>query len=390
MGDAQPSSSSLSASPDLAATVTTMMQQVNQLGAMVMEMRQAQMAWSAQPKVEKKKREPLGSDSLKELKKQFRVSDFTGRASQSMNMQALARSFLSECEQKYKMCQVPFEDGQDNTEAVATAIAHLKEQAMSWWTSVEDNQQQYPNIRQQWSVFRRAFSDQYLPPQHAISARARLHTIRQGDRDSIQFYCHLFRTLRAEAGGMNEEDALLIFRRGLKPHLRTIVNNRNPTTVEQAMAYAVEAECFDRVERALQQPSVNSNRNGGWKNRTGSYGHWTQSTNTRFSNQTATVTDTSTPMEIGMRSDEEDPTEHGNDDELHEQQLHAMQQTRRGVSGNRRLTDEERARCMSAGLCFACRRPGHRARECPTSSPSVPSLRSMMVKPSVQQQPKNQ
>ena len=132
----------------------------------------------------------------------------------------------------------------DGKEQVKFAACYFRDAALTWWVKDPNNR----NIVT-WQQFKRALMDRFLPLDAAISARQKLRLIRQGFKVTVTQYAELFQRTLIPITDMSETDKINYFITGLQPQLMIKVMEKKPTTLMQAIMFAVERETFNNYAR---------------------------------------------------------------------------------------------------------------------------------------------
>ncbi|OMJ10971.1 Retrotransposon-derived protein PEG10 [Smittium culicis] len=189
---------------------------------------------------------------------------------------------------------------------IAVVASNLEKNALAWfqaWFNSVDE----PFTS--WATFEKEIKKRFQSPQRKRRLRDELFELRQ--KNSMVEYVEEFQRLVALIGTMTAEEALYKFVRGLKPHIRNLVLIQDPTTLMEAMKMA---EIFDAGTKASNN-------------------------NYRF-NFSPNFQRRSTPVP-------HDPNR--------------MDVDAIGSTATDTLTQEE---CKRKGLCFYCKKRGHRAYQC--------------------------
>ena len=197
---------------------------------------------------------------------------------------------------------------------------------------------------------------------------------------------------------LSKDEAIIHFLRGLKDNIREQVNNRNPIDIEQAMAYAQQADLNYKFGDRLSSMGARRGGRGGQQQRYTMERSWGYSGGGRgpvrgWSSQQQIVggsSDSAVPMELGARgtdgewdenpnpfnTDSEDQSNEAYENDRSNMQLNAIGGQRGGRMNYGRgggrtggrpspfLPSEEYQRCRAENRCFACGQPGHRRIDC--------------------------
>lgn len=207
-------------------------------------------------------------------------------------------------------------------EKIILATGLLRGAALSWWRSVELALN--PPIT--WADFRARMKEAFQPINPVESARDRLARLRQ--TTSANAYAALFRNITLEIPGITDDEKKDRFIRGLKRRTQEEVRLRTPATFEHAVQLAVRYD-------SLMRP--NNWSNGTARDGSSSYGP--------------------APMELGAINNTSRPNGHHPNGRYPNGSSSPNQRTK--------LNPELRQQLIKEGKCFYCRRPGHRALQCP-------------------------
>jgi len=208
-------------------------------------------------------------------------------------------------------------------EKITLATGLLRGAALAWWRCAE----RAPNTPITWEDFRARMKETFQPINPVETARDRLARLRQ--TISVNAYAALFRNITLEIPGITDDEKKDRFIRGLKRRTQEDVRLRTPATFEQAVQLAVRYD-------SLLRPT-------GWNSNSARDSH-------------STANNGPTPMELGALSKVDYPNG---------KPPNGQHPNGRNRNGHPRLTDEMRQQLMKEGKCFYCRKPGHRATNCP-------------------------
>jgi hypothetical protein len=233
---------------------------------------------------------------------------------------------------------------------VAFAASFLRNAAATWWRARTIAAEDDPNELMElgsWDGFMGALLKQFKPLNSAKVARDRLHRLRQ--TGSVIELTHYFNTLCADVPNMSEEEKMDKFRRACKPSIQQRLELEDPETLFEMQAMA------QRLDEIM------------WKFQT----HNKSSSTRKY--QSSFLYRNPNAMELDAVSEQEDeqkPSEEEDEDE--EETLNALSKRPRRKpfknskgTGKKPMNYNEKVRCMQSGLCFKCKKAGHRIRECP-------------------------
>jgi hypothetical protein len=309
------------------------------------------------------------SNSKVFLPKIRQPSAFTG------NVMGLAIDrWLSEIEQQFAYYS---QSGGFSTDAqrIQYAAAYFNGIAHQWWETQSDR-----GTLNDWSAFVERLHTRFRPVQAAMIARQQLDKLRMREGTSVNSYISHFHSITIPIQDMNENDRIHAFARGLTQRLATKVWERNPSTLQEAIDYAVMAEATGIYAYRGSHPS--------YTNRSTSSGPHMGSA----------------PMEVNnFALDEQMPEEQPIDGDIPaaaptgenlmeamiqaavEQRINAMMSNfkpggnrsfSKGNSSNKNhipgLKAEEISKLMRENRCFRCKQVGHRKDDpkCPKNQKS--------------------
>jgi hypothetical protein len=124
-----------------------------------------------------------------------------------------------------------------DAQRIQYAVANFSGVAHQWWESQEDR-----NTLDSWTTFVERLHSRFRPINAPQLARQRLDKLRMRDNTSVNTYISQFHTITMPIVNMGEDDRIHTFIRGLTQKLATKVLERNPTSLKEAIDYAVMAE----------------------------------------------------------------------------------------------------------------------------------------------------
>lgn len=192
------------------------------------------------------------------------------------------------------------------------AVALLREHALLWWVQLPVNER-----ASTWPEFSAALLAYFVPRSASTTARDAMAKLQQ--RGSVRAYTAEFKKLLLQIPDIGEADKRDRYCRGLKEKVRLQVAFAGPSTFEEMCSIA------DQIDSIIYANVSSADR---------SYG--------------ASPLDISSsgpvPMDIGAISERPSYAD---------------------TARIKKLTDSERAKLRESGGCFYCRKPGHRALQCP-------------------------
>ena len=241
--------------------------------------------------------------------------------------------FLMTLERYLRLTGVPVENWVD------FAASFLRHQADKWFRVQLCTYGENSRFAHQYPVFKQEFIKQFKPINSVLTARDRISQLRQ--MGSAIAYTHRFLELKLEIPDMSEAEAKDRYMRGLKTHVYQKVRLENPNSLSETIRVAQQ---FDEVVFNCRKSVGMFNRN-------------------------------SNAMELDAMDDDDDQKDSLVEFEEEEDTLNTMKnrkptkrfQTRiiKKKPTSSQMVYNEKVRCMQSGLCFKCKEPGHRIRECP-------------------------
>ena len=200
-------------------------------------------------------------------------------------------------------------------ENYATGVWHitnyLSDEAAVWWrlycADVENGRSPPVN---NWEELKAIMLRRFSEVNRTVAIKDQYSNLRQ--TGSVRQYINKFRELVVELPNETEWDRVYQFLKGLKPAIQSNTRTHKPSTLEEAMDIA------DEADRAMYHA-----RSGGYR-----------------------------AAPISQRSQ-------GNNNGPRAMDL--------GAVG---MTESEKQRCIRDGLCFICKKPDHPARDCPDKDKS--------------------
>jgi hypothetical protein len=234
---------------------------------------------------------------------------------------------------------------------VAFAASFLRHNAATWWRArtlaAEDDPNELMDLGS-WDGFKEALLKQFKPLNSAKVARDRLHSLRQ--TGSVIELTHYFNTLCADVPNMTEEEKMDKFRRACKPSIQQRLELEDPETLFEMQAMA---QRLDEIMWKFQNQNKSSS---------------SRKYQPSFSNRNPNAMQLDA---VSEEDDEQSASEEEGEDEDEEESLEALSKRPRRPFKNSKSNSKkpmnynEKVRCMQSGLCFKCKKAGHRIRECP-------------------------
>jgi hypothetical protein len=241
--------------------------------------------------------------------------------------------FLVTLERYLRLSEVPVEQWVDY------AASFLRHQADKWYRVRVTTHGERSAFTTDYKTFKEEFLKQFKPMNSVQTARDKITKLRQ--TGSAVTYTHRFLELKLEITDMSDAEAKDRYIRGLKAHVFQKVRVENPTTLNETIRMAQQ---FDEAVFNCRQAVGGYSRNPD-------------------------------AMELDvMGEDDQENSEEDSEDEddtlnLIKGKSRPTKRNSKSVfkkkSSGTRTNYTERVRCMQAGLCFKCKKTGHRIRDCP-------------------------
>jgi hypothetical protein len=303
------------------------------------------------------------------------ITPFTGTGG---NLGAVVDTWLEDLQQTFDYYGAT--DFPDDKAKLRLATTYLRSGARTWWTtaSKQTDVNGDPAIST-WDEFVAALHRRYRPALPAELARRKLKDLKQ--RGNVNSYAGLFQQLLAYIPNKSEEDSIFDFRCGLDKAIAARVAEKDPSTLDEAIMIAVQAELYvGRTAGAGYSSFGNRSASSGNHSSSSSAPMDINNLNAGFDHDGAT-TDPSDHDEPTTTA----PTDHllaavlSKFDSL-ETRLNALSSSRPAskssgapkakvpsapIQAPTKLTDAERDRCHRENRCLRCREKGHWGNECP-------------------------
>lgn len=203
-----------------------------------------------------------------------------------------------------------YTQGEDADRAFAVAVSYLEGDAHTWFQTYKTT-----NEVRTWEELKEALLKRFNPLDKTLAARDKLARWRQVK--DVSAFNRDFLQILLDIPDISEAEKLDRYTRGLKSHLWEPLCTKTYETLEQCMTDALKVEAAKRGNN--------------------------QRINTSFRGKPAAIgpsgsnggTSGSVPMDLSA------------------------------TDVIKKLTPEERERCMKEGLCLRCRAKGHMAKDCP-------------------------
>lgn len=206
--------------------------------------------------------------------------------------------------------------GEPDERRVPYATTLLRKNALLWWQSLRPEERPAT-----WADFSRVLIEYFQPLSATIVARDNLARLYQ--KTSVKAYVEEFKSQVLNIPDITDAEKLDKFRRGLKREVRLHVAFANPPTFDSAVTVA------EQIDEVLYTHRTNMPR---------------PYVNMRSSRPSSTHQ--AVPMELGAIQERRTYTDVAR-------------------TSFKKLTPEEKAELNRVNGCYYCRKPGHRAPECP-------------------------
>jgi hypothetical protein len=229
------------------------------------------------------------------------------------------------------------------------AASLLRDGALTWWRAKNIAAEDDAQLQQlyEWETFSNELKQQFKPINSEKIARDHLYHLKQ--TKSVLQLITVFNTICADIPGITEEEQMDKFRRACKPVIQRKLDIEDSKTLFEMQSLA------QRLDQIY------------WNHRSSQFKPFQQS----YRNPNAMDVDA---MYV---DDDDDDQKHSSDNEQEYETLNAIRgrrsqqrSYRKSVSKQKpsqsKLNYNEKIRCMQSGLCFKCKKQGHRIRECPT------------------------
>jgi Retrotransposon gag protein/Zinc knuckle len=124
------------------------------------------------------------------------------------------------------------------------AVAFFSGPAMHWWDHETDR------VGLDWAGFVRRLHGRFRPVQAAMLARQRIGKLSQRNGQTVNQYTSLFQTTMTPIVDMGDADQVHHYVNGLIPYVAGKVWERHPTTLKEAIDFAVSVEAMGQYGRA--------------------------------------------------------------------------------------------------------------------------------------------
>ena len=139
--------------------------------------------------------------------------------------------------------------------AVPYAAAFLRDSALTWYRNyLAAVQRGVAHLYHSWDDFKAALITHFTPISPERTARQKLDTLEQGGK-SARAYAEKFNLCMLELPDMNEKDRIHRFLMGLRPEVRIHVELKSPTTLSDAVEWAIQADSLLWQSKKQRRPS---------------------------------------------------------------------------------------------------------------------------------------
>lgn len=129
----------------------------------------------------------------------------------------------------------------DTQEAVRISAGYLADSALTWYRlHLMDIARGVAAPYTNWEDLKTALINRFTPISPERTARQKLTTLRQ--RQSARTYAQEFNLCMLELPDMDEKDRIHRFMEGLKPEVRIHVELKNPVTLAETVAFAIQTD----------------------------------------------------------------------------------------------------------------------------------------------------
>jgi hypothetical protein len=250
--------------------------------------------------------------------------------------------------------------GVNDPQRVPYAASFLRDYAATWWrarctaqaavtsSSSSSSSSSSGTATMTWRQFTAAITQQFKPLNASKIARDRLHRLRQ--TGSVLQLTTMFNTLCADVPTMSEDEKMDKFRRACKPAIQQKLELEDPRTLFQMQMMAQRLDEIYWKYNSAPNKLPRDSRRPSYKN--------------------------PDAMELDNIEENEEQNSSVESENDEEEQLQSMRGRSRASKrnpkksyhkkpNNPKMNYNERVRCMEKGLCFKCKKTGHRIRECP-------------------------
>lgn len=275
-------------------------------------------------------------------------------------------SWLYELELYFEAMKVP----QDNDQKrILFTKAQLRGAASAWFQhldTIQDDSAQTQALT--WNQFKQLLTDRFRPVAVSKLARMQLNTLRQ--TGSVEQFIQQYMQVISAIPSMTEEERVDRFITGLKPHIRNSIHMFDPNTLQSAMSIAQRAD-IQGFHYSNNRYNGQSSFNPLQRNNSRNFNRVKNNSTYYpiYSQPTYNVNNNPFPTQVDPRFQNTNFTsQHNNSDPFRGNNNNYSSNA--NYNGNRYDNNTsvpmQIDRMTSSRVCFACKHPGHLARNCPT------------------------
>jgi len=256
------------------------------------------------------------------------------------------------------------------------AASYLEDHAKNWWNNAALENIHRSNMPL--SQFFELLIKRFKPIRVEERARVALDRLRMSGSctDYVTSYLLAVEKLPLETDSQKQH----WFNQGLPFRLQEKLSEQTFEDVHEMIEYALKHDQLFQTNARSRVGSNVPNRQGqgqagrfqprnNFQNRNGfqRYGQQGMSSQRYAAHDVRVDSDNGNPIVDDEKYpiEEDDAYEPSTHDDNEDQQLNAMYQPRPPLQ---KLSEQDRKDCMSRGLCFRCRQPGHRSNQCPSNN----------------------
>jgi hypothetical protein len=259
---------------------------------------------------------------------------------------------------------------QDNDQTrILFTKAQLRGAASAWFQhldTIQDDSAQTQALT--WNQFKQLLTDRFRPVAVSKLARMQLNTLRQ--TGSVEQFIQQYMQVISAIPSMTEEERVDRFITGLKPHIRNSIHMFDPNTLQSAMSMAQRADIQGshysnnryNGQSSFNPSQRNNNRNVNRVNNSSTY-------YPIYSQPTYNVNSNPFSTQAAPRFQNSNFVPQHNSSDLFRSNSDNYSPNS-NYNGNRYDNNTsvpmQIDRMASSRVCFACKHPGHLARNCPT------------------------
>jgi FtsZ-binding cell division protein ZapB len=225
------------------------------------------------------------------------------------------------------------------------SASFLRHQADKWFRVQLSTHGENSQFATHYQTFKTEFLKQFKPVNAVLTARDKISKLKQ--TTSAIAYTHQFLSLKLEIPDMSDAEARDRYMRGLKPKVNTKVRLENKNTLNEMIQVA------QRYDEAV------------------------------FSSRQASTSTTKDPNAMDIDALDMDDSESSDEEEDEDEDKNALNMIAKNkkrfirprfkksfrpktkARNESTTTHQTKAQCLAQGLCFKCKKAGHRIRDCP-------------------------